>query len=211
MQALVAPRLQRRLRAMTGKTYDGGRAVRWHRKGDVYCLPYETRRRIEDENLEDEALRLRVLDCLDGHLRDAPPAGLGDVGIRQAAEAALRALQIAFEREGLEFAAFLRDGGTREYPTIFDALTVALDESQHGGKRRLIVQEGAFAILRGVLYRSKPDEREYLHRLSRTYALLFALSTEPRLIEYFQDMSGDFRLYVGADTAVGGGARAARG
>jgi len=38
-----------------------------------------------------------------------------------------------------------------------------------------------------------------LQRLSRTYALLFTLNNEPRLLEYFQDMTGDFRLYVGAD------------
>lgn len=202
VRTLVAPRLQQRLRAMAGKAYDGGRAVRWHRKEDAYCLPYETRRSIEDENVEDEALRRRVLNSLDGRLRDAPPAGLGDVGIRQAAEAALRALQIAFEREGLEFAAFLQNGGTGEHPTIFDALTAALDEAGHSGKRRLLLQEGAFAILRGVLYSSQPDEREYLQRLSRTYALLFTLSTEPRLIEFFQDMTGDFRLYVGADQIV---------
>jgi hypothetical protein len=202
VRTLVAPRLQRRLRAMADKAYDGGRAVRWHRKEDAYCLPFETRRRIEDENVEDEALRLRVLESLDGRLREEPPAGLGDIGIRKAAEAALRALQIAFEREGLEFAAFLQNGGTGEYPTIFDALTAALDEAGHHGQRRLLLQEAAFAALRGVLYGSRPDEREYLHRLSRTYALLFTLSTEPRLIEFFQEMTGDFRLYVGADQIV---------
>lgn len=202
VRTLVAPRLRRRLQVMAGKAYEGGRAVRWHRKDDAYCLPFETRDRIEDENVEDEALRLRVLDSLDGRLRPAPPDGLGDVGVRQAAEAALRALQIAFEREGLEFAAFLQNGGTGEYPTIFDALTVALDEAGHHGQRRLLLQAGAFAILRGVLYSSQPDEREYLHRLCRTYALLFTLSTEPRLIEFFQDMTGDFRLYVGADQIV---------
>lgn len=202
VRTLVAPRLRQRLRAMAGKAYDGGRAVRWHRKDDAYCLPFETRRRIEDENVEDEALRLRVLHSLDGRLREVPPTGLGDIGIRQAAEAALRALQIAFEREGLEFAAFLQDGGTGQYPTIFDALTFALNEIGHHGQRRLALQEGAFAILRGVLYNSQPDERDYLHRLSRTYALLFTLSTEPRLIEFFQDMTGDFRLFVGADQIV---------
>jgi hypothetical protein len=202
VRTLVAPRLGQRLQAMADKGYDGGRAVRHHRKKDAYCLPFETRRRIEDENVEAEALRLRVLESLEGRLRGAAPEGLGKVGIEQAAAAALRALQIAFEREGLEFASFLENGGTGEYPTIFDALGAALDEANHHGQRRLLIQEGAFAILRGVLYGSQADEREYLHRLSRTYALLFTLSTEPRLLEFFQEMTGDFRLYVGADQII---------
>jgi hypothetical protein len=202
VRTLVAPRVRRRLQAMAEKVYDGGRVVRRHHKEDAYCLPFETRRRIEDENVADEALRLRVLNSLDERLRDAPPGRLTDLGVRQAAETALRALQIAFEREGLEFAAFLQNDGTGEYPTIFDALTSALDEAGHHGQGRLLLQEGAFAILRGVLYSSQPDEREYLHRLSRTYALLFTLSTEPRLIEFFQDMTGDFRLFIGADQIV---------
>jgi hypothetical protein len=199
---LVAPRLRERLEAMSRKAYDGGRAVRWHLADDVFCLPFDTRHRIEDENTADEALRLRVLKRLDARLRDAPPAGLGDVGIRQAAEVALRTLQLAFEREGLEFAAFLHNGVNSEYPYITDALRSALDEAGYTGRRGILIGDGAFVILRGVLYDSHEDEREYLHRLSRTYALLFTLRSEPRLLEFFQDMSGDFRLYVGADQIV---------
>lgn len=202
VRSLIEPRLVKRLHAMSGKSYAGGRAVRWHRQDDAYCLPYEVRQRIEDENTKDEALRLKVLQSLDARIRDAPPAGLGDVGIRQAAEVSLRTLQIVFEREGLEFAAFLEGGGTGEYPTILDGLKQAVRDAGYTGKHGQLVQDGAFMALRGVLYGSDADERDYLHRLSRTYALLFTLSTEPRLLEFFQDMTGDFRLYVGADQIV---------
>lgn len=200
---LVAPRLDRRLTAMARKSYPGGRAVRWHRAQDAFCLPYEVRLRMEEENTADETLRLRVLRGLDDRLRDAPPAGLGDVGIRQAAEVCFRTIQLAFEREGLEFASFLRDSsGKSEYPTITDMLREALTETGHTGKHGQLVGDGAFTILRGVLYDSREDERQYLQRLSRTYALLFTLNTDPRLLEFFQDMTGDFRLYVGADQIV---------
>jgi hypothetical protein len=198
---LVEPRLRRRLNAMSKRSYPGGRAVNWHRKENAFCLPYDVRRRIEDENTADEALRLRVLNSLDSRLRDAPPDGLDDLGIRQAAEVALRTLQLAFEREGLEFAAFLQNGATSS-PTIADALKIALAEARHIGRRGQLVGGGAFVILRGVLFDSREDEREYLLRLSRTYALLFTLNAEPRLLEFFQDMTGEFRLYVGADQIV---------
>jgi hypothetical protein len=203
VRTLVAPRLTRRLKAMGKKDYAGGRGVRWHRTEDAFCLPYETRQRIEEENTADEALRLRVLKSLDGRLRETLVDGLGDVGIRQATEVSLRTMQLAFEREGLEFASFLRSSnGNSEYPTITDALREALAEMGHTGKHGQLVGDGAFTILRGVLYDSRDDERQYLQRLSRTYALLFTLNTDPRLLEFFQDMTGDFRLYVGADQIV---------
>ena len=198
---LVASRLERRLRAMSKKEYPGGRTVRWYRSKNAFCLPHEVRQRIEEENTSDEALRLRVLKSLDERLRAEPPQGLGDVGIRQAAEVSLRTLQLAFEREGLEFASFLHNNKANggDYPTITDALREALSEMGHTGKHGLLVGDGAFTILRGVLCDSRDDERQYLQRLSRTYALLFTLNTEPRLLEFFQEMAGDFSLYVGAD------------
>jgi hypothetical protein len=203
VRSLVVPRLARRLKAMGNKDYPGGRAVRWHRAENAFCLPYEIRARFEEENTADSALRLRVLKSLDERLRDAPIEGLGDVGTRQAAEVALRTMQLAFEREGLEFASFLRNSNANgEYPTITDALREALTEMGHTGKHGQLVGDGAFTILRGVLYDSREEERQYLQRLSRTYALLFTLNTEPRLLEFFQDMTGDFRLYVGTDQIV---------
>jgi len=41
-----------------------------------------------------------------------------------------------------------------------------------------------------VFYDSLEVERLYLGKLSRTYTLLFTLNTEPRLIEYFQAVTG---------------------
>jgi hypothetical protein len=200
---MVAPRLPRRLKAMAKREYPGGRAVRWHRADDAFCLPFETRARIEEENTSDEALRLRVLKSLDDRLRSDPIEGLGDVGIRQAAEVALRTMQLTFAREGLEFASFLRNSnGNGQYSTITDALREALREMGHAGKHGQPVGDGAFVMLRGALYDSREEERQYLQRLSRTYALLFTLNTEPRLLEFFQEMTGDFRLYVGADQII---------
>lgn len=202
VKALVEPRLHRRLEAMSSKQYPGGRAVNWHRAEDAFCLPYQTRQRIEEENTADEALRLDVLASFDDRLRPQHLPGLGDVRIRHAAEVALRSLQLAFERNGLEFASFLQSEDNGEYSTITDSLAEALNEHGITGKNALVVGDGAYGILRGVLYDSREIEREYLKRLSRTYALLFTLNTEPKLIEYFQEMAGDFRLYVGADQLV---------
>lgn len=52
------------------------------------------------------------------------------------------------------------------------------------------------------MYHGSTDERDYMGRLARTYALLFTLSSEPRLVDYFQRMASDFYLYVGSDMLV---------
>lgn len=202
VQNLVKPRLRKRLESMADKNYKGGRVVNWHRKDDVFCLPYETRQRMEGENTADETLRLDVLTSFDDRLQEAKISGLGDVRRRQAKEVALRTLQLAFEHNGLEFASFLRANDNSDYATITDSLAEALKERGFTGKDSTVVGDGAFHVLRGVLYDSKEVERRYLQRLSRTYALLFTLNTEPNLIDFFQEMTGEFRLYVGADQIV---------
>lgn len=202
VEQLVAPRLRRRLEVLSSKHEAEGRRVRWYKTDDVFCLPYATRRVIEDENQADEALRLDVLNSLDDRIRSKPREGLGEIGIRTSAEVSLRALQLAFEREGLEFSAFLRRDDMRSHPTIVDSIAAALDEAGESGKRRLLLADAVFDAVRGVLYASRPRERDYLHKLSRTYALLFTLNSDPRLVEYFQDMAGDFYLYVGADQFI---------
>ncbi|MEV8378448.1 hypothetical protein AB0P21_37260 [Kribbella sp. NPDC056861] len=204
VHTLIKPRLYRRLKVMSKKDYRDGRAVRWHKTEDSFALPFETRRHIADENSADEALRLNVLAGFHERLQSIAPRvdGLGEVGIRRAGEIALRALGMAFEREGLEFSSFLEDEGEHEYPTITECLRNALTEEGVTGQFGQRVGDGAFQILRGVLYKSSETEREYLKKLSRTYALLFTLKTEPKLLEFFQDMTADFRLYVGSDQII---------
>lgn len=199
---LVAPRLEARLQAMSLKGYAGGRAVKWHRKENNFCLPFEIRTRISAENAADEALRLRVLDGLQERIADSVQPGVGAVRLREAAETALRAIQLAFERQGLEFSLYIDDDGGGGFPTITEALREALLEGKHHGATGQLIGDAAFSALRGVLYNSTEDERQYLQTLSRTYALLFTLNTEPRLLQFFQDMSAEFRLYVGADQII---------
>lgn len=205
VQDLVAPRLSRRLDAISKtskKQFPDGRPVQWHSSKNAYCLPFVTRQSISLENAADEALLLRVIESFEDRLREASPTDMDDELIREAGKVALRALQITFEREGAEFSSFIHKGGTNEYPTILDALREALQEMEITGKQGQAVGDGSFLILRGVLYESRDDERRYLQRLSRTYALLFTLNTEPRLLEFFQDMTAEFRLYVGTDQII---------
>lgn len=194
VDSLLRARIGPRLESLSSKPH---RLVRWHTKDDLFCLPFETRQRLDQENASDIVLRDRVLLGFEERSGGAGLVLEGDHKL--VAKVSLRALQFTFERQGLEFAAFLRQEDTGDHPDVAEAIRDAILDSSLSGEAASRVGAGAFAVLRQVFYQSSEDERDYLHRLSRTYALLFILKTEPRLIEFFQEMAGDFYLFVGTD------------
>lgn len=201
-QQIVSSRVDKRLNYLASKRYPGGRQINWHKKANTYVLPYATRSRIEDENRADEALRVDVLNSLYSRAEAINRGRLEPSDLRLASEVGLRSLQRTFEQEGLEFAHFLEDEGGGENVTVTDSIRTVLTESGVSGARGIAVGELVFEVLRKVLYDSVEVERAYLGKLSRTYTLLFTLNTEPRLIEYFQELTGELNLYVGADLLV---------
>jgi hypothetical protein len=204
-KALLDTGLERRLQFLGSKKGGHERGVRWHRKTNQYVLPYDTRKHIEDENLADEQLRLEVLRSLHRRAAEVIPAGEGnDVLAAMAAEVALRAVQRMFECEGLELAAFVSasPNGNGDAITGEEAVRFALDELKVPGKDRVAVGGAAEASIRGAFYHSVEEERAYFSKLSKTYSLFFVMAADPRIIEYFQDLAGDFYLYVGSDVLV---------
>lgn len=202
VRQVVNGRIGSRMEWLSDKHYPGGRQVRWHKKENQFCLPYETRQRIQDENRADEAMRLDVLASFYGRLREDTAKHLDDPAARTAAELTLRSLQLAFEREGLAFSCFLENKDNTEYATMTDAIAAALAERDIAGREKYLLADAVFATIRRVLYDSLDIERAYLGKLSRTYTLLFTLNSEPRLIEFFQQLAGTLYLYVGTDLLV---------
>lgn len=199
----VDSRLGQRLSALCRKTYPGGRLVRFHRNRGRYVLPFEARERIASDNAEDEAIRADMISglrtrCLE-HLGETAADAFVDcvVGVT------IRTLQLGFEREGLEFAHFVsRSGGKQHYHYLSDALASAMADADVPNTDLNAIGDAAIEILRQVFYASREVERLYLARLSRTYSILFTMQSEPRLIEYFEEMSGTFYLYVGSDLII---------
>jgi hypothetical protein len=196
--------LDTRLQALAAKDNTYGREVRWHRKEDLFCLPYETRTLIEAENTEDELLKASV----SGVFRLRAAAILKDDNeialISKVVAICHRALEITFEKQGFEVAAFVLGNEEDEQIqyTIADHIDQALDEFNEIEDERGILKDAALFVLRGAFYKSEEPERLYLTKLSRTYTLLFVLKNEPRVVEYFRRMSGDFVLYIGSDLFI---------
>jgi hypothetical protein len=203
MKRILQDGIQGRLEQLWKRKPDGSRDVRWNKRENKFCLPHEVVQRIEAENVADESLRLAVLADFEERVRGVPNSGVtNEDEVELAAEVMLRSLQYVYESEGLEFARYLEDSEARDFPTVVDAAKKAIAEIGLQGKKSVRVASAVMPAVRGVLYSSTENERRYLAKLSRTYALLFTLNAEPRLIEFFQDLAGDLRLYVGSDILV---------
>ncbi len=180
------------------------RIVREHRRTKQYCLAYEVRKRLEDDNRDDEALRIAVLDRFETRLAEFESGALTLQQRAHAARSALAAVQRTFESEGLELAAFLSGASNDAHPAaVSDHLETCIgDDASIAAGDRALIRRAALATLRCAFYESTVEERLYFSRLSATFTLLFCLNTEPRVVEYFQRMASDFFLYVGSDILI---------
>lgn len=195
--------LNNRLAHLSSKSNSDGREIRHYPKEDLFCLPYETRLKVQEENATDEALRIRVLEIIENRISEIPEGTLKTAEIRKAAEIALRTLQLTFENEGLEFAAFLEDRNNSDVlPSISDHVDQTILEARILPPKDEIFKETILSALRTTFYKSTPDERAFLSKLAHTYSLLFSLQAEPRIVKYFEEMASDFNLYIGSDLIV---------
>lgn len=197
--------LKTRLKELVSKGDGGARKVRFHKKHDGYCLPYETRKRIREENIDDEMLRLQVSDIF----RDRASQHLSTKSdnqemIQTCVEVCHDVVHKSFHAQGLEMAVFVEseDGADSDPPSISDLIDQCASERGLTGEDAGLIAEACISVLRRTYYRSTEFERRYLRKLSRTYILLFMLKNEPRVVEYFRNMTSNFNLYVGADLIV---------
>ncbi|GLK16917.1 hypothetical protein [Herbiconiux flava] len=202
VDGLVRPRLKKRLDALSARGGATGRSIRTYKGRKMFCLPFETRRQLTAENGQDEALRSAVESSVEERISAQDRPHFGPATVKKAVDTVMRSLQRTFEKQGIAFISSLHSTDKTEIVVVSESVGIALDELEINGAIRVQIGDSALECLRGVLYESTEEEREYLHKLSRTYALLFTLNVEPKLVDYFQRMAGDFYLYVGADQLV---------
>lgn len=199
---IVGGILRDRLKDLVSKGGTGGKKVNYHRKGNKYCLPFETRKIIADEKAEDESVKIDVIDeiCSSNYLDDLEP---GDKKI--VANVSVRTAQLFFEKEGLNCSYFLNGGESEKnnlientvYDRVSDALVELVKESDREKLNPYIC-----TVVRKMFYSSTEAQRILLTKFSRTYVLLFTLQAEPRVVEYFQKATANFRLLVGTDLII---------
>ncbi|MDP3028571.1 MAG: hypothetical protein Q8O04_03585 [Deltaproteobacteria bacterium] len=178
-----------------------GREIKWHKKQQKYCLPFETREKIKFENQHDVSLKLIItgeLKLLASNLFDA------DEGEYQIiADICIAVIHSIFEKQGLLFSHFLTSREVNDPPLI---VSDCIDEvlTKYNIKANIVetYRDYVESLLRKIFYHGSPNQRKYLTHLSRTYVLLFSLQAEPKIIEYFSTMSSSFKLFLGSDILV---------
>jgi len=197
--------MNRRLSEMSKKQNQTGREIRWHTKEDDFCLPYETREKIKQENIEDENLKIQVKKLFEGRAQKCLQNEGADTAISELlSKIALKTIELTFEKQGLELASFLssEQGEQSERQlNIPDRVEEVIRESNFSGDRDL-VKYVVLNIIALSFCKTTSEEQKYFDKLSRTYTLLFVLRNEPRIVEYFRGMSSDFILFVGTDIII---------
>jgi hypothetical protein len=195
--ANLLPSVDSRLDALTAKSGTGDQRVRHHRPQDSFCLPYKMRLELAAKSADELKLHDDVRKSLAERAANAGATNPGAI-----AAVCERAIYKHFQEQGLLLAAFLEkriDGVQIADQIVESELRAVAGTNEVQDAKSYSV---ALRVLREVFYTPNPDENEFLRRLSRTSLLLFSLKHSPRLIEYFNKMTGHFRLLIGTDIVV---------
>ena len=193
----LVPSVDSRLRYLCAKDRGGEQRIREYRHQDSFCLPHSIRIELAGESAKELALKDEVRSSFTKRAQEN-----GATEPEAVAEVCERVIYRHFHEQGLLLAAFLEK--RLEGVTISDQIVEQELHATVAGGVTLSKKSysAALRVLQKVLYTPNSAENEYLHRLSRTSLLLFTLKHSPRLVEYFNQMTGKFRLLVGADILV---------
>jgi|GEM_PF-1203436 len=191
-----------RLEYMRKKT-NSGRQIRWHNKDKKYCLPFETRQAIQDENREDEALKIAFFEELKLQASDLFSSDDGQYDL--IAKLTHEVIVKVFEKQGLLLSHIIKNDEQNfdKMLVISDCIEFVLNEQTKVKSPEIeLYREHIYNLIRSIFYSSSSTQRNYLYGLSRAYILLFTLKAEPRIIEYFSSMSASLKLFIGSDILV---------
>jgi hypothetical protein len=200
----VRQNLANRLTYLSRKDNSTGRQINFHKSKQGYCLPYETRLIVAEENKTDALLKASVTEQFRIRLSHVAPTFGAASFIDAVTDACHHAVTGIFREQGLEVAAFLEGARKFEAAPSLDRFVHDYLEKHTtvSGREFAILRGSALEVLRQAFYESTEVERHYFQKLSRTYALLFSLKNDPKIVDYFHKMTGKFVLYVGSDILV---------
>jgi hypothetical protein len=192
-----------RLATLSSKAGEGGRHIRIYKKIGMYCLPYEVRSIVRDENARDEVLLDDVRQSFFERARNFVLANGMNADPQLVSEVALKAIEVGFSKEGMTFAQFLIDEDiSGDVSSFADLVGEALSEKHLVGDVAIATFEATLHVVRSSMYEGRDCEKSLFNKWFRTYSLLFSLQIEPRIVEWFKSISSHFILMVGSDILI---------
>ncbi len=189
---LIDSKIDERLIALTTKP----RKIKFHTKGQGYCLPYETRVEIEERNIKDELLFTQFYDqtqeTIKKYFKDL------EINVKDIEALITRVFNRIFYEQGLEFSNFVLHGDSHSVieQKLNDVIGTAVDESSVVITNKEKVKTAMHLAIRDIVYNGSLEQRKFLKSLSNTYLMMFLLQWEPKLSTYFQTLASQLKVFV---------------
>lgn len=173
------------------------RRVIYHSKARAYCLPFEMRQKIQERNMQDNALHEQFIQetqlTLSRYLRQ------NAVATREITSQLVRStLSRIYYQQGLEFSDFVLKGENREAveKNLLDIVACVIDDSKIVPANKEKAKMSLMMAIRDIVYNGTECQKEYLRKLSNTYMMLFMLHCDPKLVVFFNSMAAKLTIYV---------------
>src|SRR3989344_4974848 len=203
--SVLVPQLDERLEELSRKNVGVAERIRHHRDRDLFCLPFEMRKQLAERAIEESKLQDDFVDSIKKRLISVTKEALGEGLVGLGAELIFDSVHEYFVEQGLILVAFLSNKVETvdiSDQIVEDQVKRVLAKSKSKSKISPSLIADSLRVLRGVFYDPTDVERRYLGYLSRTSLLFMTLQSAPKLIEYFNQMTGNFSLLVGTDMLV---------
>ena len=203
--SVLVPQLDARLQELSRKNVGEAERIRHHKDKDFFCLPFEMRKQLAERAIEESKLQEYFVDSIKKRLISVAKEALVEDAVCLGAELIFDSVHEYFVEQGLILAAFLNNKVETiqiSDQIVEDQVSRVLAKSKNKSKVSPSLINDSLQVLRGVFYDPTDVERRYLGYLSRTSLLFMTLQSAPRMIEYFNQMGGNFRLLVGTDMLV---------
>lgn len=204
-KSVLLPLLDTRLADLSKKSATGEERLRHYSADGTYCLPFSMRTSLAMESASAEAHQLAFRSAIEQRLTEESGGQLRGEELETCTTLVFVTVHRYFVDQGVVLAAFY-EGRLGEIQiadqVVEDTMIKALSELDGTKKVSPEMMGYCMAAMRGVFYRSSDVERLYMGHLSRTSCLLVTMQSAPKLLEYLNQMGGNFRFLVGADLIV---------
>ena len=195
--------LDRRISELSSRSHPAGRQINVYRAEKSYCLPFETRQTVQEENAADVGMKTDVLAGFIGKaVTAAQTLDYQDVDADLVGAIALTALEKGFQQQGLIIASWVADRDSANPSSLSEIVAETIRERGKHGDLALKTLTVTMAVIRLAFTASSESERRLFNRWSKTYALLFSLQNEPKIVEWIKGGSSSFNLYIGSDVLI---------
>lgn len=166
-----------------------------HHEGKGYCLEYEERLHIQNQNLNDASLREQFIKDTQIIIQKiVDPDLLPKVDFLSLINDIFNLL---YYKQGIEFSEFVLHGLNSEIvqKNLPDIVAEAVDNRKLTTEL-IQIKQVLLVTIRAIVYEGTTSQKTFLRKLSLTYSMLFMLQCDPKLCTYFSALASKLNIYV---------------